>query len=348
MATNANEILGEDASDHALADIIAERVLKDAEETAPERDPATGKFKAKESEEAAVPSLSKDEADEDAAPEGASDEDETEEGEPETAIEPPQSWTAEAKEAFAKLPPDLQSYVSARESERDKGINAKLSEAAEARKKYESEAETTTQERQKYAANLQAVLQYAQVMDPIIAEGLRTDWAQESRDDPAGTQSKWFAFQQRQQVLAAIQTEARKVAEQQTKEYRDRETKKLAEAIPDFADEAKAKAKRDSYARVLIDNGFTQAEIDAIWTGPLDHRYMRILEDAAQGRALREAQKTVALKKVQAPAPKVAKPKGTDDGKPKESARITALRKQAARTNSARDISALAAALFEG
>lgn len=50
---------------------------------------------------------------------------ETEVVEPIPSIEPPTSWRADKKEAFKKLPPDIQEYVVQRESERDAYLNQK-------------------------------------------------------------------------------------------------------------------------------------------------------------------------------------------------------------------------------
>ncbi len=51
--------------------------------------------------------------------------DEAQEVEPIQPIEPPTSWRADKKEAFKKLPPDIQEYVVQRESERDAYLNQK-------------------------------------------------------------------------------------------------------------------------------------------------------------------------------------------------------------------------------
>lgn len=50
---------------------------------------------------------------------------EAQEVEPIQPIEPPTSWRADKKEAFKKLPPDIQEYVVQRESERDAYLNQK-------------------------------------------------------------------------------------------------------------------------------------------------------------------------------------------------------------------------------
>lgn len=74
------------------------------------------------------------------APEEASDEvveepTETEgEDTPQESVEPPASWTAEAKEQFSQLPVETQQYIAEREAQREKAINETKAELAEVRK----------------------------------------------------------------------------------------------------------------------------------------------------------------------------------------------------------------------
>lgn len=346
MADENDDLGDNELTDRAFAVLEADPNLNltGEEDTARARDPETGRFAKSEAEAASE----EGEADaEDAAPEEASGDEEEEQAEPETAIDPPSSWTAEAKEVFAKLPPDLQSYVAERESERERGLNSKLSEAAESRKRHESEIEAAKQERQKYAETLQAVTSFAQAMDPIIAEGDQTDWAKAHEEDPIGTPAKWFAYQQRRELLQRMQHEAQQAREKAQADFKSDQEAKLAQWNPDFADPVKGKAKRDSYVPVLSDAGFSPDEINGFWNG-FDHRYVKVLELAAEGQRLKAAQKALAQKKVAQPV-KVAKPKGGGDEKPAENPRITALRKQAEKTRSTRDIADLATAiLMEG
>lgn len=74
-----------------------------------------------------------DEVDDDTDDVQDDDQDEGEE-ELEVPIDAPVSWGAEAKEAFNALPPKLQLQVVERESQREKFVNEKAQEAAEARK----------------------------------------------------------------------------------------------------------------------------------------------------------------------------------------------------------------------
>jgi hypothetical protein len=56
------------------------------------------------------------------------------------AIDPPVSWTAEEKEKFKALPREVQETVARRETERERFVQAKANEAAQARQHAEREA----------------------------------------------------------------------------------------------------------------------------------------------------------------------------------------------------------------
>jgi hypothetical protein len=83
-------------------------------------------------------------AEEPESPEAEADEpteDDIEEDEPEQpAIAPPISWTAEEKAKFAELPRELQETVTRREADREKFVQTKAQEAAQAREAARTEA----------------------------------------------------------------------------------------------------------------------------------------------------------------------------------------------------------------
>lgn len=68
-------------------------------------------------------------------------------------IDPPSSWSADAKEHFAKLPPDLQAIVAKRESEREGLLTQKSQEFAEKNKAYEPIEQIIAPRRQVWAMN---------------------------------------------------------------------------------------------------------------------------------------------------------------------------------------------------
>ena len=246
---------------------------------------------------------------EDAAPETDSGDDAvTEPADNSTAIDPPASWTADAKEHFAKLTPELQQYVVQRESEREKGISQKLNESTAAQKAAQAVIEAAQAERQQSQALLQAASQYINELDPVISEGMKLDWAAESIKDPAGTQTKWFEFQKRAQVAQQMQAKVSQLAQQANQERLVTYVKNLAQAMPDFIDPVKGPEIRSSYAPVLKAVGFSEAEIQQGWGIPRDVREMKILDMAAKGFAIESAKAKLSDKRVPQQAPKVGKP----------------------------------------
>lgn len=70
----------------------------------------------------------------DAEAKTVTDQPETQEAEAAKPIDAPVSWSADAKERFSKLPPDVQQVIAERESEREKAIATKAQEAAQFQK----------------------------------------------------------------------------------------------------------------------------------------------------------------------------------------------------------------------
>lgn len=129
--------------------------------------------------------------------EGAGDEPAGEQGkEPDKEPVPfPTSWGAEAKEAFSKLPRDVQEIVSKRESEREKYVSAKAEEAAQERKKVESLS--------KYAeTELTKALQAGAAV--IEAEFSGIDWARLQYESPTEFMRLDALRKQRAAALAPV------------------------------------------------------------------------------------------------------------------------------------------------
>ncbi len=74
-------------------------------------------------------------------------------------IEPPRSWTKEAKQRFQSLPRETQQYLSVREQERDREVRRSQNQAAEARKALEAEREAAAQAKQQYEQALPRLLE---------------------------------------------------------------------------------------------------------------------------------------------------------------------------------------------
>jgi hypothetical protein len=230
----------------------------------------------------------------DAPADDAEDEEGREPAEP--AIQPPASWSADAKSKFAELPPDLQTEIVRRESERDRGVNQRLNEIA-------AERQAIQTERQRAARDLDTLIQTAALTDPILVEGMATDWQRLAQTNPALHQQKFAAFQRR---LGDIQAAARLKDQLDGETMRaraEREKAALAEKLPEWSEpQTREKLVADLKSH-LPDWGFEEAELN----GLLDHRLLLLALDAVRYRQLKADPKSVAAKKV-ADLPRVQRP----------------------------------------
>lgn len=178
-------------------------------------------------------------ADEKAATGGSGDEQEAD-----TPIEPPTSWTAEAKERFSALPPELQRYISQRESEREKLIGQKSTELSEQQRKYEALEQILAPRRQALAT---AYGSEARALDQLFQ---LSDFATR---DPEGF-VRWFAQQRginlqsnqaandeyvdpvTQQIRQELQGIKQKLTQQEQNEINARQDK-VRNEIASFRDE---------------------------------------------------------------------------------------------------------------
>lgn len=94
-----------------------------------------------------------------------------------------------------------------------------------------------------------------------------------------------------QAILAAIPRESISPAlaeewQKQQREYLGREREALLRAIPDWTDAAVLTADRGEIEGYLKEYGFSRADLDNV----TDHRLLRLLRDAAKGRAKAKAE----------------------------------------------------------
>lgn len=244
----------------------------------------------------------------DDAPERASGDDK-DKREPETAIEPPSSWDAEAKEKFKSLPKDVQEFISTREADRDKGISTKLQEIAESRKRVDAAAEQVVQYRNAYE---QRLIAQAKQLEDSIPEEFRAikspaDLYAVSQKDPA-LAARFTAFQQQ---AAGVMNELAQIHQQRSQEqtaryqeFLSQEHAAISKAWPDFVDEKKGPQIRSELSSYAKEAGFTDAEVSQL----ADHRLVLLLRDAVEGRKARAALEKARAKADKPNLPKVAKP----------------------------------------
>ena len=124
---------------------------------------------------------------------------ETGEGEAlDAPIIPPGSWTAEEREVFTALPPDVQAIISQREGERDAGLTQKATELADQRKQYDDIEAAIAPRREQFRLE---GLTDAQAITQILA------LEKSARAEPAQF-IQWFADQRGINLKALVNTGA--------------------------------------------------------------------------------------------------------------------------------------------
>jgi hypothetical protein len=231
-------------------------------------------------------------------------------------ITPPASWDAEAKEKWAKLPPDVREIISHREAERERAINTKLQETAELRKQYETENSQTLAARQAYEQRLNHYAAQLEKTVPPEFQEIRSpfDLQRLAERDPAAAQRFMIWREQAAAVIGELgQLEQRKQheAHQSQQKFLEGEAKALVEKWPEIADPVKGPTIRDEISGVLKSLGMSDAEIGSV----SDHRILLAAKEIIAGQKALKAQ-SEAAKKVQAkPLPKVQSPgKGEGTG----------------------------------
>jgi hypothetical protein len=187
------------------------------------------------------------------------------------------------------------------------------------------------QTREQWRQATQQALQQHQAMGQLAMQMInhdfqKVDWNTLRASNPAEFAALQAEFQQRQgqvqQFLGQVQqyqAQAQHEQQQAMQQNLAAERKKLHAAIPEWRDPAAFEAalqKISQYARNL---GFQDAELNQIY----DHRYMRILNDAARYQEL-QAKAPQVLRKVRQ-APPAAAPGSRTNANPSDSRRQAAI-----------------------
>src|SRR5215471_3846090 len=188
------------------------------------------------------------------------------EGEPAApVITVPSSWTAEEKQAFAQLPPDLQAVVSRRESEREAYLTRQSQDIATERRGFEGEREAMRGQTQRYLEGLGQLLLFTIPEAQALAQ---VDWTRLSAENPAEAVRLQGMREGLQRRMGAVQAEIARVntaavadMAQRQQAYVAEQHQLLARAVPDFADQQKGPVLARSLGQWLQAQGFTAEEI---------------------------------------------------------------------------------------
>jgi hypothetical protein len=259
----------------------------------------------------------------DAAPQETEAPGETQEADPaeQPPIEPPRSWTKEAKDRWQSLPRETQEYLANREQERDREIRRSQNEAAEKLKGASAKEQQLEQARQQYEAALPALLQqlHQAQMGEFADVKTHADLERMASEDPV----RYLRWDAAQKKVAAVSQELRAAQERQTQEqhgkfaeFAKREDDAFLEKAPEFADKDKAAKLQGAAIETLRDLGFSEDELGRLWNGQdrlslRDHRVQLLIRDGVKYRENKEAAAKVVAKTLPpVQRPGAAQPKG--------------------------------------
>jgi hypothetical protein len=228
-------------------------------------------------------------------------------------IEPPRSWTKEAKDRWNALPRDTQEYLAQRESERDRGLSRSQNELAEQRKAVEAERAAIAQAKSEYESRLPALVQALQDANAGQFGDIRSidDVTKLAQEDPF----RYLQWQAHQSKMAAVQAEVDKSTQAKQAESQaawnthvQAEAAKFNEGLSD-TDRGRLKDLMDAAPKFLEDRGFANKELTDLWQGKEklslhDHRFQNLILDAMKYRELQKAP----AKAIQKPVPPVQRP----------------------------------------
>ncbi len=249
---------------------------------------------------------------EDDAPETASEEDdqtagdEDDDAEPEAevdpeqpAIDPPASWDAEHKAKFATLPRDVQEYLLARETERDRGVSAQQQRASEARQRAEAEAQAVAALKPQIETLAEQARQQLDRWSGMDA----TAWQNLAQTDPnryVALKAQHDADVQRVQQLDAAREKAEAVEWQA---FANKQTARLPEIAPNIAGDPKVQAEVFEYI-VKSDPDIKPEDVRWITAEQMVIAHKAMLYDRAQAPQPKpQGKKVITAKPSTPPAP---------------------------------------------
>lgn len=213
----------------------------------------------------------------------------------------------------------------------------KTQEASAMRKAAEAEAIESRALREQYAQRLEQI-------DAILqeADGPEPNWDRLRVEDPIEFAAQWAEHQRRGEVKKQVQFEQQRVQQLRAAEQHKalaaqlaEARQKLVQAIPEWKDEAKAKAERAAMKEYGKKIGFTDDELGQV----ADHRAVVLLRKAMKYDAM--VAKRGEIKPAAKPASKPMKPGSAASTKASKSSDLTRAKQRLAKSGTTRDAAEL-------
>lgn len=265
-------------------------------------------------------------------------------------IEPPRSWTKEAKERWHSLPRETQEYLAQREQERDREVRRSQNETAEKLKGLSVKEQEADRARQQYEAQLPVLMQTLQEAQAGAFADIKTvdDVQKLAADDPF----RYLQWQAHQTKMQAVNAELQRVGREKAQatqtewtQHVQKENELAAEYIPELTDKTKAAELTARAVDRLAELGFKPEELNDLAAGKqklsiYDHRIQRLIFNDLKLSDIQKAKTAVVAKPVPSvQRPGVSKPQGSG-----ASEQIQALTQKLNNSGSLKDAQALRAA----
>lgn len=178
--------------------------------------------------------------------------------EPAPEIAPPQSWDSEARAKFALLPRDVQEVIATREAARDRAISMALQEAAEARKRGQSDLTRIAEAK----AAMDRVLPAAEA---AFTRWRSVDWAKLTDEVGVAEAFKLRSqYESEQAQLQELRTAYQAASAETHRAYISGEVQRLGDVAPDLADAKEGASRREAVGRFLVQQGVPESALPYI------------------------------------------------------------------------------------
>lgn len=195
--------------------------------------------------------------------------------------QPPPRWNAEEREAFAKMPAEVQDVLLAQEGKREAAVQ-----------KQKEEATKQAAEFQKRAALLDQMLPAA--IQTFSDKWANVNWA--TLPDQVGGEQAFklkAQYEAERDQLAKLSAEHQKAQEEDFRKFVATEAEKLKTVAPDLVDEKQGPARKQELGKFLLGLGFPADRIQYMSADEASIAYdaMRWREAQAKAKTLAQAPK---------------------------------------------------------
>lgn len=238
-------------------------------------------------------------------------EDEAAEEAQQSSADMPASWSKEDADLWQALPPEAQAKIAEREGERDRAVNQKFQEVANARKATEAQLAEANANRDQYAQAIDTVLALVSPVEPDPrAYGAGTGNYNREAYDLAYAQYREQAglvqnlLSQRQQLAAQQQAETERQFKAQIEEIESVAQPRFLADVPDMKDAQKAPAIFQSIVQYAVEHHIPADNFEGENLKNLTSAELHIAWKAMQYDKIKGAQAKVK----ESPAPAKASP----------------------------------------